>query len=119
LESGGHSGRTSIGLPPLCTVGAAEFEPPASGRIALFSIAMEFDVFSPALPVVADDEVVQLDSGFSRGGVVDCAATAPTVNEPAKITIAQRIIFISRDRKSLSQNTESRTFSHDDGSVGV
>jgi hypothetical protein len=38
-----------MGLPPLCTVGAAEFEPPASGRIALFSIAMEFDVFSPAL----------------------------------------------------------------------
>jgi hypothetical protein len=98
LESGGQSERTSMGLPPLCTVGAAEFEPPASGRIALFSIAIEFDVFSPALPVVADDEVVQFVCGFSPDGMVDCATAAPTVNEPAKITIAQRIIFISRDQ---------------------
>jgi len=45
-----------MGLPPLCTVGAADFEPPASGRIALFSIAMEFDVLSSALPVVAAGE---------------------------------------------------------------
>src|SRR4051794_38406124 len=51
-----------MGLSPLCTVGAAEFEPPASGRTALFSIAMEFDVFSLALPVVAEDDVVQLVS---------------------------------------------------------
>jgi hypothetical protein len=42
-----------MGLPPRCTVGAAEFEPPASGRIALFSIAMEFGVFLPTLPEVA------------------------------------------------------------------
>jgi hypothetical protein len=88
-----------MGLPPLCTVGAAEFEPPASGRIALFSIVMEFDVFSPALPVVADDEVVQLVSCFSLDGVVDCAAAGPATNEPARIAIAQRIISISRDRK--------------------
>jgi len=45
-----------MGLPTLCTVGAADFEPPASGRIALFSIAMEFDVLSSALPVVAAGE---------------------------------------------------------------
>jgi hypothetical protein len=45
FESGGQSGRTSIGLPPLCTVGAAELAcPPADGRMALFSIAIEFDV---------------------------------------------------------------------------
>src|ERR1700704_6380683 len=66
LESGGHSVRTSMGLPPLCTVGAAEFEPPASGRIAPFSIAMEFDVFSSALPEVAADDVVQLVLLFAR-----------------------------------------------------
>ncbi|HMH73470.1 MAG TPA: hypothetical protein VK554_14335, partial [Bradyrhizobium sp.] len=83
MESGGHSERTSMGLPPLCTVGAADFEPPASGTIALFSIAMEFDVFSPALPVVAAGDVVQFVSGFSLDGVVDCAAAAPTTNNPA------------------------------------
>jgi len=90
LESGGHSERTSMGLPPLCTVGAAEFEPPASGRIALFSIAMEFEVFSPALPVVAAGEVVQLVSGFSLDGVADCAAAAPTSNNPATTAAAAR-----------------------------
>jgi hypothetical protein len=79
-----------MGLPPLCTVGAAEFEPPASGKIALFSIAMEFDVFSSALPVVAAGDVVQLVSGFSLDGVVDCAAAAPTNNDPANIAAAAR-----------------------------
>jgi len=71
LESGGQSFPTTIGLPPLCTVGAAEFAPPASGRIALFSIAIEFDVFSSPLPEVAEPVVVQLVSGFSLEGVVD------------------------------------------------
>ena len=66
-----------MGLPPLCTVGAAEFEPPASGRIALFSIAKEFDVFSPALPDVVADDVVQLVSCFSLDGVLDWATAAP------------------------------------------
>jgi hypothetical protein len=88
-------------LPPLCTVGAAEFDPPASGRIALFSIATEFDVFSPALPVVAADDVVQLVSGLSGDGAVDCANAAPATNDPAKITAAMRaIILISRERKN-------------------
>ncbi len=82
--------RTSIGLPPLCTVGAAEFEPPASGRTALFSIAMEFDVFSPALPVVAAGDVVQLVSGFAFDDVVDCAPAAPTTANPAIIAAAKR-----------------------------
>jgi hypothetical protein len=54
LESGGQSGRASIGLLPLCTVGAAEFEPPASGRTAL-STAMEFDVLS--LPILLQKSV--------------------------------------------------------------
>src|ERR1700686_4256637 len=82
LEAGGHSERTSKGLPPLCTVGAAEFEPPASGRIALFSIAIEFDVLSPALPDVAAEEVVQLVSCFSLDGAVDWATAGPTTNDP-------------------------------------
>ena len=37
-ESGGQSGLTFIGLSPLCTCGAAEFVPPASGSTALFSM---------------------------------------------------------------------------------
>ena len=90
LESGGHSERTSMDLPPLCTVGAAEFEPPASGRTALFSVAMEFDVFSLAVPVVAAGEVVQLVSGFSLDGLADCAAAAPTNSDPAKTAAATR-----------------------------
>ena len=57
-----------MGLPPLCTVGAAEFAPPASGKIALFSIAMEFEVFSSELPEVAADDVVQLVSGLTPDG---------------------------------------------------
>jgi len=86
LESGGHSERTSKGLPPLCTVGAAEFEPPASGRIALFSIAIEFDVSSPAFPEVALDEVVQLVSCFSLDeGATDWPTAAPATTNPTKI----------------------------------
>jgi hypothetical protein len=77
-------------LPSLCTVGAAEFVPSASGRIALFSIAMEFDFFSPALPVVAGGEVIQLVSGLSLDGVVNCAAAAPTTKYPAKTAAATR-----------------------------
>src|SRR5450759_1894862 len=105
FESGGHSVRTAMGLRPLCTVGAAEFEPPASGRIALFSIAMEFDVFSPALPEVVADDVVQLVSCFSLDGAVDWATAAPATTNPAKIATANRsIIIISRQRKIIFSN---------------
>jgi hypothetical protein len=79
-----------MGLPPLCTVGAAEFEPPASGRIALFSMAIEFDVFSLALPMLAEDDVVQLVSCFWLDGAVDCAAAGPTTNDATKTTAATR-----------------------------
>src|SRR5205823_4780003 len=85
LGSGGHSGRTSMGFAPLCTVGAAEFEPPASGRTALFSIAMEF------APVVAEGEVVQLVSCFWLGGAVDCAAAGPTINDARKTTATHHV----------------------------
>jgi hypothetical protein len=98
LESGGQSGRASIGLLPLCTVGAAEFEPPASGRTALFSIAMEFDVLSLPLPDVAAEEVVQLVSCFSLDGVVDWATAGPTSNEPTKIAAPMRLIILSLER---------------------
>ena len=67
---------TCIGFPPLCTVGAAELEPPASGRIALFSTAIEFDVFSSPWPEVAAGEVVQLVSGFCPVAA-GCAMAAP------------------------------------------
>ena len=69
-----------MGLSSLCTVGAAEFAPPASGRTALFSNAMELDVLSSPLPEVAVPVVVQLVSGFSLEGAVDCAAAGPTIN---------------------------------------
>jgi hypothetical protein len=88
LESGGQSGRTAMGLPPLCTVGAAEFEPPASGRTALFSTAIELAVFSSPRPTVAAEEVVQLVSGFPLGGEAVCAAAAPVKNNPAKTAAA-------------------------------
>jgi hypothetical protein len=101
LESGGQSLLTTKGLPPLCTVGAAEFAPPASGRIALFSTAIEFDVFSSPLPEVAAPVVVQLVSGFWPEGVVDCANAGPTTNVPTRIAAAARIIFISRNQKQV------------------
>jgi hypothetical protein len=97
LESGGQSERTSRGLPPLCTVGAAEFEPPASGRTALFSTAMEFDVFSSALPEVAAGDVVQLVSCFSLDGAVDCAPAAPAANDAAIIAAARREIILTSE----------------------
>jgi hypothetical protein len=92
-----------MGFPPLCTVGAAEFAPPASGTIALFSIAIEFDVFSSPLPVVAAGDVVQLVSCFSLDGLVVWAFAAATTNDAAIMTVAKRIIFISRDRKQIVQ----------------
>ena len=103
LESGGQSLLTTKGLPPLCTVGAAEFAPPASGRIALFSIAIEFDVFSSPLPEVAAPVVVQLVSGFWPEGVVDCANAGPTTSVPKRIAAAVRIMLISRSHKRLFQ----------------
>src|SRR5215208_101757 len=90
LESGGHSDWTSKGLPALWTVGAAEFEPPASGRTALFSTAIEFDVFSVALPSVAADEVVQLVSCFSVDGALGCAVAGATTTATTKRTAAGR-----------------------------
>jgi hypothetical protein len=110
LESGGQSGRTSRGLPPLCTVGAAEFEPPASGRTALFSTAIELDVRSPALPEVAAEEVVQLVSCFSLDGAVDCATAGPTTNEPARTAAATRLIILSPANQRIVTSVESKTF---------
>ena len=91
LESGGQSGLTFSGLPPLCTVGAAEFAPPASGNTALFSTAIEFAVFSSPLPV----DVVHAVSGLSPDAAVDWAAAVLTLNAAAKIAAAMRIIFVS------------------------
>jgi hypothetical protein len=96
FESGGQSGDTFSGLPPLCTVGAAEFAPPASGSTALFSTDIEFAVFSSPLPVVAAGDVVQAVSGLSPDVPVDCAAAALTLNSPATIAAATRIMVISK-----------------------
>ena len=95
FESGGQSGLTFSGLPPLCTVGAAEFEPPASGSIALFSTDIEFAVFSSPLPVVAAGDVVQAVSGLASDVPADWAAAALTPNSPATIAAATRVIVIS------------------------
>jgi hypothetical protein len=95
LESGGQSGDTFSGLPPLCTVGAAEFEPPASGSTALFSTDIELAVFSSPLPVVAAGDVVQAVSGFASDVPEDWAAAALTLNSPATIAAAARVMVIS------------------------
>jgi len=103
LESGGQSGLTFRGLSPLCTVGAAEFAPPASGSTALFPTAIEFAVFSSPLPVVAAGDVVQAVSGFSPDAAVDWATAVATLNTLARIAAntlariaaAMRVIFIS------------------------
>jgi hypothetical protein len=95
LESGGQSGLTFSGLPPLCTVGAAEFAPPASGSTALFPTSTELAVFSSPLPVVAAGDVVHAVSGLSPDAAVDWAAAGLTLNAAAKIAAAMRIIFVS------------------------
>jgi hypothetical protein len=95
FESGGQSGLTFSGLLPLCTVGAAEFAPPASGSTALLSVAIEFAVFSSPLPDVAAGDVVQAVSGFAPDVPEDWAAAALTLNSPARIAAATRVIVIS------------------------
>src|SRR5258708_35520437 len=95
LKWGGRPGRVCMVLLPLCTVGAAEFEPPASGRTALFSTAMEFNVLSLPLPDVAAEEVVQLVSCFSLDGVVDWATAGPTSNEAAKTAAPMDLTILS------------------------
>lgn len=96
LESGGQSGDTFSGLPPLCTVGAAELDPPASGNTALFSTAIELAVLSSPLPVVAAGDVVQAVSGLASEALEVWAAAALMPNSPATITPATRIIVFSR-----------------------
>ena len=95
FESGGQSGDTFSGLPPLCTVGAAELEPPASGSTALFPAAIELAVFSSPLPVVAAGDVVHAVSGLSSDAAVDWAAAVLTLNTVAKIAAATWIILVS------------------------
>ena len=110
FESGGQSGDTLSGLPPLCTVGAAEFAPPASGSTALFSTDIEFAVFSSPLPVVAAGDVVQAvsGSGFAPDVPLDWAAAALTLNATAKIAAATRTMSISEGWKELIWRTTSR-----------
>jgi hypothetical protein len=69
--------------------------PPASGNTALFSTAIELAVLSSPLPVVAAGEVVQAVSGLSPDVPV-CAAAALTLNSPATIAAATRIMVISK-----------------------
>jgi hypothetical protein len=95
FESGGQSGDTFSGMLPLCTVGAAEFAPPASGSTALFSTTIELAVFSSPLPVVAARDVVQAVSGFAPDVPADWAAAALTLNSPARIAAATRLMVIS------------------------
>jgi hypothetical protein len=95
LESGGQSGETFRGLLPLCTVGAAELAPPASGSTALFPTAAELAVFSSPRPDVAAGDVVQAVSGLSPDPAVDWAAAVLTFNAATQIAAATRIIFVS------------------------
>lgn len=89
--SGGQSVRTSIGLPSLCTVGAAELEcPPASGKTALFSIAI--DVLAVRVAGCAVDDVgfgLQLVSGLllpAAGAWAKLGNVAKIVARPAAMS---------------------------------
>jgi hypothetical protein len=96
--SGGQSGRTCIGLPPSCTVGAAELAcPPAEGRMAFLSIDMELPVLPvvwPPAEVVAGDCGVQFVSDwFGAADVCASAGVAASIaNRPAAARCA-RIVF--------------------------
>jgi hypothetical protein len=57
-------------LLPLCTVGAAELAPPASGSTALFPTTIELAAFSSPWPVAAGD-VVQAVSDLLLDAAVD------------------------------------------------
>jgi hypothetical protein len=97
LESGGQSGDTFSGLSPLCTVGAAEFAPPASGNTALLPTVTEFDVFSSPLPDVAAGDVVQ--AVLSVDPAVVWAEAALTPITATRIAAATRFIFVSNGCK--------------------
>src|SRR4029450_7634448 len=86
--------------------GSGELAPPASGSMALFSTAIEFAVFSSPLPVVAAGDVVQAVSGFAPDVPVDWAAAALTLNSPARIAAATRVMVISnREMACLGQTS--------------
>jgi hypothetical protein len=83
-----------MALPSLCIVGAAEVpSPPASGRIALFSIAIDVSAVLPALPVVVFDVVLQLVSGFALAGALVCDSAGVTASNPA-MTVAMKGLCI-------------------------
>ena len=101
LVSGGQSGRTGIGFPSLCTVGAAELAcPPAEGRIALFSIAIELAVLPVvwSLPAAADG--VQFVSGLLLAGAEVCASAGVAASRAAT-TMKRACIFGSRAGRFL------------------
>jgi hypothetical protein len=94
--SGGQSFCTVIGLPSFWTVGAADFfSPSASGRTALFSIAMDVSDVLPALPVVVFDAVLQLVSGFSLVGALVCDSAGVAANNPARAATIKRLYILS------------------------
>jgi hypothetical protein len=61
--------------------------------MALFPIAMEFDVL---LPEVAAADVLQLVSCFSLDGVVVCAAAGLATNNPARTADPTRTSAMTR-----------------------
>jgi hypothetical protein len=105
VESGGQFGEAFSGLSPLCTVGAAECVPPASGSTALLPIVTEFAVFSSPLPDVPAGDVVQAVSCFWPDGAVDWAEAALTPITATKIAAATRVIFgLQRLEKRLARS---------------
>src|SRR5213593_1989483 len=60
-----------------------------------FPTSTEFAVFSSPLPVVAAGDVVQAVSGFAPDVPVGWAAAAVTLNCPATVAAATRVILIS------------------------
>jgi hypothetical protein len=74
-------------------VGAAELDPPALGKIALFPTVIDV-VFSSAVPDVTEPGVVQLVTDFSLDGVAGCAAKGAVQNKLKRLAIAARRIFV-------------------------
>jgi hypothetical protein len=62
--------------------------------------------------------VVQLVSGFTLEGVVDCAVAAPVTSNPTRMTTATRIMLISCRRKAFSELMDRTFYGNDSSALG-
>ena len=107
--SGGQSALISIGLPPLCAWARPNWRRRRRAG-SLFSIAMELEVFSPALPVVADLDVVPVGFRLYAGGRGGLPGRGPGRGNPANTAAVRRKSFlISRYREKRRSNSSRPT----------